>query len=94
MKPLLASFLILTVLLLASAEARSPGVSAAMTSAEMSAATGTGFWGGLTCGAAIAGTVVGLGLAAITTGGAAVVWTIAIGTSVAGHLGAICVMLD
>jgi hypothetical protein len=94
MKPLFASFLILAVALLAVAETASPVASATMTSTEMSAAIGAGFWGGALCGAAITGVGIGLAAAIVTTGGAAVVWTIAIGTSVAAHVGAVCVFLD
>jgi hypothetical protein len=94
MKPLLALFLILTVGLLASAETVSPVATAALTPTEMSAATGAGFWGGVLCGAAVAGVGVGLVAATAATGGAAAIWAIAIGTSVAGHVALGCAMID
>ena len=92
MKSLLATFLILAVTTLGASEAISPA--SIMTSAEMSSATGGDFWGGAACGAAVAGVAVGLAAAAVTTGGAGIVWAIAAGTSIAGHVSLFCAMLD
>ena len=94
MKPLLASFLILTVVLLVSAETASPVATVALTATELSAAIGAGFWGGVVCGAAVAGLAVGLIAASAATGGAAAIWAIAVGTSVAAHVTLGCAMME
>lgn len=68
--------------------------SAPLTSNELSAAAGTGFWGGLLCGAAAGGVAVGA-IAAITaaTSGIGSAMAIGVGTSLSLHVFGACMMM-
>ena len=95
MKFLTSTILILAVIVLAGSVATVPDLSALMTSAQMSAVSGSGFWGVLACGLAAGVTIVG-GAAIITALGAGttVGLGVAFATSAALHVDVICALLD
>ncbi len=95
MKAFFASLLILSVVALAGSPTSSPLSGVQLTPDEMSAALGTGFWGGLICGVAAGGVVAGVTAATtVTTAGAGAVWGIAVGTSLAIHVFGACMLLE
>ncbi len=94
MKTNVALAVLLSVLIGVAFQASPGGASVPMTVSELSSAAGTGFWGGLLCGAAAGGTAVGVA-AAITaaTSGVGSPLAIGIGTSLSAHVFAACMMI-
>jgi hypothetical protein len=94
-KQLLFSILILTLFASAGFDTPQNVASTLMTVGQMAAAAGAGFWGGLACGLAVGGTLVG-GAAIITAIGAGTTVSlgVAFATSVALHADAICALIE
>ncbi len=94
MKAILTSLVILSVLAGTVPPTSAPSSSVPLTLTELSSAAGTGFWGGLICGAAAAGVVVGVSAAlAAATAGVGSPAAIAVGTSVSLHVFGVCMMM-
>jgi hypothetical protein len=94
MKTMIAMLLILTMIALAGSEPSAPISSAPMTTSQMAAAAGAGFWGGMVCGLAAITTVVAA--AAIITaigGGTTIGIGVALAFSVGAHIDVICMSL-
>ena len=93
MKPAVALILILA--LGSTALAGTPAIASRQLEGSELAVRGTGFWGGLLCGAAI-GTmaVTGAVIVGAATGGAALPFAVAAGFSVATHVAAGCALID
>lgn len=94
MKALVVAVLILSVVALAGSDVPTRLASERMSPEQMTAAVGAGFWGGVVCGAAIAGTFLGVG-AIITAAGAGTTISlgVAFGISAAAHVAVLCMML-
>ena len=95
MKALISSLLILSVLVLAGSAFTLPASSSPMTAAQLAAASGAGFWGGLACGIAAGVTIVGGAMIITAAGGGTTVGLgVAFATSAALHVDVICALLD
>ena len=94
MRTIISMLLILTVIALAGSEPNVPISSVLMTTSQMAAAAGAGFWGGMACGLAAIATVAAA--AAIITaigGGTTVGIGVVLAFSAGAHIDAICMSL-
>jgi len=95
MKLSTAAFLALTLAGMAMPQTSGIAHRDALVAAEMEVITGGDFWGGVTCGAAAAGSALGV-TAIVTAAGAGTTLAFAVyfGTSVALHISALCAMIE
>jgi hypothetical protein len=94
MRTMISMLLILTVIALAGSEPCAPISSALMTTSQMAAAAGAGFFGGMVCGLAAIGTAAAAGAIITAIGaGTTVGFGVALGLSVGLHVDAICMAL-
>ena len=94
MKTILSIVLILSTVMLAGPISGTPASSSLMNAGQLAAASGSGFFGGLLCGAAVIGTIAA-GAAIITAVGAGTTVTlgVAFAFSAAAHADVICALL-
>ena len=95
MKMLLVAFLALSLAAVGTAPSPSPGTSTPLGSDDLAAIAGTGFWGGLACGAAVAGAAFGtIAIVGVVGAGTTIGLGAAFAYAVAVEGSALCMMLE